>query len=263
MDTKASKARAPGISETTLLHTVPEEIRKELLSAYNQILKNFRERRWEPAELNGGKLCEIVYTILRGHVDGKFPKKSSKPSNMVDACRALEQVSASSFPRSVRIQIPRMLSALYEIRNNRGVGHVGGDVDPNHMDAICVLEMSKWVLSELVRMFHGMSTKEAAYAVDAIVERTLPVVWEVDGKLRVLKPTMSMRDRTLVLLYHSSTPVSEDNLFKWVEHSNPSIFRRDILRPAHKNKLLEYDSEARTVQISPTGSDYVEVSVLK
>jgi hypothetical protein len=156
-----------------------------------------------------------------------------------------------------------MLIALYEIRNNRGVGHVGGDVDPNHMDAICVLEMSKWVLGELVRIFHAVSTEEAAHAVDAIVERTLPIIWEVGGKLRVLEPNMSMTDKTLVLLYHSSGPVAEGHLLTWVEHSNASVFRRDVLRPAHKKKLLEYDSESHTVQISPRGSDHVETSILK
>lgn len=246
----------------SFLEQIPEGIRNELLSAYNQILKNFRERRWEPAELNGGKLCEIVYSILRGHVDGKFPARSTKPKNMLDACKDLEKASSTSFSRSVRIQIPRMLIALYEIRNNRGVGHVGSDVDPNHMDAMCVLEMSKWILSELVRIFHGMSAKEASYAVDAIVERTLPLVWEVGGRLRVLEPGMDMTDRTLVLLYHSSTPVAEDILRQWVEHSNASVYRRDVLRRAHKDKLLEYDFAARTVQISPLGSDHVETFIL-
>ena len=61
-----------------------------------------------------------------------------------------------------------MLIALCEVRNNRGVGHVGGDVDPNHMDAACVLEMSKWVMSELVRVFHDTSTEDATAAVDSL-----------------------------------------------------------------------------------------------
>ncbi len=247
----------------TLLQAVPQGLREELLSAYGSILKNYRERRWEPAELNGGKLCEVAYTILRGFVDGIYPKKSTKPRNMADACHALEQASSTSFPRSVRIQIPRMLVSLYEIRNNRGVGHVGGDVDPNHMDAVCVLQMSKWILGELVRIFHGVSTETAAAAVDAIVERTVPIVWEVGGKLRVLQPEMSMKDRTLVLLYHSAEPVSESDLVTWVEHSNASVFRRDVLRSAHKKKLLEYDAGASTIQISPLGIDYVESVILK
>lgn len=255
--------KAIDVLEENLLEAIPEGLRGELLSAYGKILRNFRERRWEPAELNGGKLCEVVYTILRGHVDGKFPSKSTKPKNMVEACRALEQAPATSFPRSVRIQIPRMLVALYEIRNNRGVGHVGGDVDPNHMDATCVLAMAKWTLSELVRIFHNVPTEKAAAAVDGIVERTLPIVWEVAGKLRVLEPQMSMKNKALVLLYHCTTPVSEADLVVWVEHSNVSVFRRDVLRPAHKQKLLEYDDVARTVQVSPRGIEYVETSILQ
>jgi hypothetical protein len=244
-----------------LLAGFPGALRSELLTAYAEILRNYRERRWEPAELNGGKLCEVVYTILRGHVDGAFPSKSKKPANMVDACRALEQ--ATNYPRSIRIQIPRMLLALYEVRNNRGVGHVGGDVDPNHMDAACVLEMSKWIMSELVRAFHGTTTEEAARTVDSLVERTLPTVWNVGESLRVLDHRMSMRDKMLLLAYHSRGPVRESDIFRWVEHSNASVFRRDVIRPAHKIKLIEYDTHSKTIQISPVGVRYVEERLLK
>jgi len=59
------------------------------------------------------------------------------------------------------VLIPRLLPVLYEIRNNRGVGHVGGDVDPNHMDAEAVQAMASWVMAELVRIFHGVKTEEA------------------------------------------------------------------------------------------------------
>jgi hypothetical protein len=251
------------IVDPALLKEIPHGLRQELLSAYGSILKNYRERRWEPAELNGGKLCEVTYTILRGFVDSAYPKKSTKPRNMVDACHDLEKASSTLFSRSVRIQIPRMLVSLYEIRNNRGVGHVGGDVDPNPMDAVCVLHMSKWILGELVRVFHGVSTDVAAAAVNAIVDRTVPIVWEVGGKLRVLQPEMSMKNRALVLLYHCAVPVSESDLVNWVEHTNASVFRRDVLRPAHKNKLLEYDAGAGNIHISPLGIDYVETVILK
>jgi hypothetical protein len=147
---------------------LPDSLRDDLIQAFNEIVKNYRERRWEPSELNGGKLCEVVYSILKGVVDGQFPARASKPRNMVDACKALESAQ-SSHPRSIRIQIPRVLVGLYEVRNNRGVGHVGGDVDPNPMDARLVLESSKWLMAELVRLFHGTSVDEA----QAIVECSL------------------------------------------------------------------------------------------
>lgn len=256
------KASTGTLKEADILRDIPDGLRDELLTAYKQILRNFTERRWEPAELNGGKLCEIVYSILKGHVDGRFPPKATKPRNMLTACQGLEQIPEGAFPRSVRIQIPRMLIALYEVRNNRGVGHVGGDVDPNHMDALCVLAMAKWILGELIRIFHSVSTEMASAAVDTIVERTLPLVWEVAGKRRVLNPQMSMKEKTLVLLYHSMAPVSDAELCDWVEHSNRAVYRRDVLRPTHKQKLIEYDASTGDVQISPLGVEMVEASVL-
>ena len=250
-----------GLSDETILGLLPDGLRSELLAVYSGIVKNYRERRWEPSELNGGKLCEVAYTIVRGYVDGSFPPRSTKPRNMVDACHALEQ-APSTYPRSLRIQIPRMLIALYEVRNNRGVGHVGGDVNPNHMDATCVLQMSKWILGELVRLFHDVDTETASEAIESIVERLVPKVWEVDGKLRVLDTSLKMKDKTLILLYHHPGSTSESDLVHWVEHSNASVYRRDVLRKCHKDKLIEYDPESKMVTLSPKGMEYVEERLL-
>jgi hypothetical protein len=246
------------VSSTTALSNLPVGLRDVLLGCFNTIMKNFREGRWEPAELNGGKLCEVTYTILKGLVDGKFPATPSKPKNMVDACKALENADQNIFPRSVRMQIPRVITALYEIRNNRGVGHVGGDVNPNHMDAVLVVEMAKWIIAELVRIFHNVDTTTAQSIVDALIERTIPIVWEVNGQRRVLNSSLSAKDQTLLLLYQSPLPLHEKQLVTWVEHSNPAVFRRDILQRCHKQRFLNYDRASGMIHISPAGTKYVE-----
>lgn len=249
------------IAIASLLSAIPESLRDELVQALNEIERNFKESRWEPSELNGGKLCEVTYSILKGYVDNNYPSSASKPRNMVDACKNLEQ-TPSTFPRSVRIQIPRMLTALYEIRNNRGVGHVGGDVDPNHMDAVCVMQMSKWVVAELIRVFHNVSTEEATDAVDALSDRELPLIWEVNGVSRVLDNSLSMLDKTLVLLYGEPSGIDEAQLVSSIEHSNASVYRRDILRKAHKKRLLEYNATTKQTIISPIGIRHVESNIL-
>lgn len=243
------------------LAQLPTQLRADLVGAFEEIIRNYAEGRWEPAELNGGKLCEAAYSVCKGLADGPLPAGASKPGNMVAACKALEQ--AAAVPRSVRIQVPRMIVALYEIRNNRNVGHVGGDVDPNHMDAVCVLQMSKWIMAELIRVLHQMPADDAAELVDALVEREVPLVWKVDHKKRVLDPDLSMKDKALLLLHATAGPVAEADLVSWVEHSNPSVFRRDILRRAHAAKLIEYDQTARTATISPVGVAYVETRILQ
>jgi hypothetical protein len=175
---------------------------------------------------------------------------------MADACKALE--NNNSVPRSFQILIPRMLPALCEIRNNRGVGHVGGDVEPNHMDAVAVLYVAKWIVSELVRLFHDVETATASAAVDALVEREIPIIWQVGGKRRVLSTKLSRKDMTLLLLYGQPGQVAEQDLATWVEHPKITDYRKDVLRPLHKVKLVEYDTTNRVVDLSPLGMRYVE-----
>ena len=249
---------AGALSTANVLSGVPAGLRTPLLGSFATIVRNYREGRWEPSELNGGKLCEVVYSILKGHIDGKMPNRPSKPRNMVDAAKDLEKADQNIFPRAVRVQIPRVLMALYEIRNNRGVGHVGGDVDPNRMDARMVLEMSKWMLADLIRVFHNLDTATASSVVEALVERTVPIVWEVGDIRRVLDPTLKMRDQSLLLLYATPTPVKDRDLFAWVEHSNFTVFTDKVLQPLHKARLVEYNKNSGLLQLSPTGVDEVE-----
>ena len=165
--------------------------------------------------------------------------------------------------RSLRILIPRVLPILYEIRNNRGVGHVGGDVDANQLDATAVEAMASWIMAELVRVFHAVSTKEAQESVDALVERITPLIWEVEGVKRVLQPGMSAKDQVLVLLHQSISWVASEDLLSWVEYSNASVFRSKVLMAMHKLRLVEYDKKIGRARISPLGSKEVEQRILK
>lgn len=236
--------------------SLPTGLRDDLLNAYNDIVKNYAERRWEPASLNGGKLCEAAYTIVRGIADGQFPGRSKKPRNMVDACKDMEKETTQ--PRSVKIQIPRMIVALYEIRNNRGVGHAGGDVDPNEMDATAVLYTSKWLVAELVRIMHTLTTTEATEIVEALIKRQVALVWTSGDKKRVLKTGLTWKKNTLLLLLSETGQVAEADLFRWVEHKSLAVYRRDVLRPGHKERLWEYDETTRTIHVLTPGIEAAE-----
>ncbi|QOZ26927.1 hypothetical protein XH93_27425 [Bradyrhizobium sp. CCBAU 51753] len=249
-----------------MLKAVPDGLRVPLITSYREISANYVEHRWEPAELNGGKFCEIVYSIVQGQLSGTFPSAPSKPARMVDACRALEQIPRDlnrTGDQSLRILIPRVLPILYEIRNNRGVGHVGGDVNPNFLDATAVYGMASWVLAELVRIFHGVSTEHAQDAVDALIERKHPIIWELGDVRRVLDPKMEKKDQALLLLHQRPGWVQDSDLFRWVEYSTLTNFRRVVLKPFHAKRLIEYDTKSHRVQISPLGVQKVEREILK
>ena len=46
------------------------------------------------------------------------------------------------------------------------------------------------MLAELIRVFHGVSLDEAQTAIDALLERKHPIVWEIERTKRVLDPQM-------------------------------------------------------------------------
>ena len=242
------------ISPSVILSNIPNGLRNPLIDEYNSIVQNYMEHRWAPSELSGGKFCEIVYTILNGY-PSNYSAAPNKPNNFVDACRRLE--NKSNVPRSFQILIPRLLPALYEIRNNRNVGHIGGDVDPNHMDAVAVLSMSNWIMGELIRVYHNVDIKEAQTLVDYLTERRIPIVWQSEEIKRVLIPDLPIPDQILLLVASSSAKVTFDDLFAWLDYNNKQYFKKALIK-LHNDRYIEYNQKRNDIEILPPGMTYVE-----
>lgn len=242
------------LAPSTLLSILPSGLRIPLIEEYNSIVNNFLEHRWSPSELSGGKFCEIVYTILEGYASGNFASSPNKPRDFVTACRVLESNAIN--PRSFQILIPRLLPTLYEIRNNRGVGHAGGDVNPNPMDATAVLAMASWVMAELIRIFHKSTIAEAQLAVDSLVERRMPIVWTDGDVRRVLRTGLKLKDQILLLIGSTSSSLKVDDIFVWTEYSNRSHFNKTI-RALHSSRFIEFKQSTGYVMLLPPGADYV------
>ena len=250
------------LAASSALSAIPPGLRDPLLKEYRTIVQNFLEQRWLPSELHGGRFSETVYTILDGHAKKSYASAPAKPGNFVEACRKLEKNKLPHVPHSFQITIPRMLPALYDVRNNRNVGHVGGDVDPNHMDAVAVLSMSNWIMGELVRVFHNLPIAEAQQLVDALAEARLPAVWTgSDGIKRVLETKLKLHEQ--ILLLAAVTPdVTSQQLRDWIEHGNDNYVVRTI-RTLHKKRQVEFTENTDKVRILPPGTKAVEELIRK
>lgn len=244
--------------------TLPDELRDSVITAFNSVRRNYVERRWEPSELNGGKVSEAVYRVLEWYTSSTntYTQLGAQIKDFGVAVRRFEKMS--SMPDSVRFHIPNALAFLYAVRNKRGVGHLGGDINSNHMDAEAVLGITNWMMAELIRILHGADVAEAQQTVEEMVEKRSPLIWEVADRKRILNSALSYRDRVLVLLHNSyPNPIDETELFEWCEHSNPSAFRSQVLKKAHKERLIEYDPVKRLVYLSPSGVELAEQLLLR
>ena len=248
------------ITPASALSAIPSGLRDPLLAEYRSITRHYAEHRWRPSELSGGIFCEIIYTILDGHAKGAYAASPSKPANFPEACRRLE--NNKDVPRSFQILIPRALPALYEIRNNRGVGHAGGDVDSNHMDATLVLGMSNWIMAELVRVFHATLIEDAQALVDALADRRIPLVWEGGAMRRVLDPNMKLWEQIVILAASKSGVILTADLYDWTGYTNKSYFIK-TLRELHGKRWIELSKDETSLEVLPPGSDQAAQIVVR
>lgn len=236
------------------LSILPTSLCDELVSEFLNIQSSYYSRKWAPTELSGGHFCEIVYSILKGHASGTYPNSASKPRNFLAACQALE--NETLLPRSFRILIPRLLPSIYEVRNNRGVGHVGGDVDPNFMDSSLVLSTTSWIISELIRVLHSISLEEAQQIVSKLISHKSPAVWVSADTRRILISNLKLNEQILVLLGSKEESTSFEELVLWIEHSNKGYLKR-VVNGMHKVRLLEFGKNQQ-IELLPPGVKKLE-----
>lgn len=164
--------------------------------------------------------------------------------------------------RSLCIQIPKALIAAYEIRNNREIGHVGSDVNPNRMDAEFLLRSAKWMVAELIRQFANLTVEDAQTVVEAVTERSHSLVWEHKDFKRVLNPSLKTKDKILVLTYVAGGTAAVSDLTKWSDYSSATRLRADVLRDLHTKAFVHFDRSADEVHLLPPGLVRVERELL-
>jgi hypothetical protein len=260
-----TNTHSPEDSLEQALKGVPDlKLRSKLVQSYLSLKRNYVEGRFEASGLDAGKFCEVALRVAQLQVLGSYVPLGKRIPNFADACRVLVTSPSAAAHESIREIIPRGLVFIYTLRNKRGIGHIGGDVDANRVDAITIVHSADWVMCEFVRLYHGLSLEEAQDLVDNLAQRKLPVIWEIAGKKRVLIAGLSASDQSLLLLYSvQDSAVLVEDLFSWVEYSNFSLFKSNLLKKLHARRLIEYDQVDGLVYLSPLGVSKVEDEMLQ
>lgn len=250
----------------TILHTalknLPDDFRDSLIATYLELKRKYSEAQYDYAGISAGKFCEVLIRLLQLEITGTYIAFGTSIVNMADECRKLVSSPKTAAIESLRLIIPRALMFLYTIRNKRGISHIGGDVDANKIDLAALIVTADWIICELIRIYHGLSLEEAQDLIDGISLKSIPAIWEIAGKKRVLKQGLSAQHQVLLLLYsNTDVAVLSEDLCSWVEYSKLSMFKIRVLEPLHNKRFIEYDKETETVYLSPLGAKEVESKV--
>lgn len=246
------------------LANVPTEYRNKIIKYYLDLKARHAESKHDAAGVSAGKLCEVVVRLLQHELKKTVTPLGQQISNFAGECESFSQVPKANGSESLRLVIPRALNYLYTLRNKRGIGHAGGDVDANAIDSATIARVADWIVCELIRIFHTMSLEEADALVATLSSRDIPDIWEVGGKKRVLRNDLDFKQKALLLLYSSvESAVLAEDLCSWSKYSNLGVYRKSVLGQLDSDNFVEYDKESETVVISPLGIKCVEESILR
>jgi hypothetical protein len=215
----------------------------ELLSAYQDAKHNFFLGGLRLSEVEGGRFCEAALRMLQEITTGT----STSLNQQLDTDKImlqLKDIPRSSHSASIRLNIPRAIRVVYDIRNGRDAAHLADGIDPNLQDATLVISNLDWILAEFVREFHKVPASEAQRIVDGLVARAVPAIQDFDGFLKVLNPRLKVSEYLLLLLYErGTTGASYDEFEKWVRPAMRRNLRRAISRLVHVNAFVHDDGK--------------------
>jgi len=243
----------------TLSPPLPKELVSNLIGEYIKIKENLFLGRLGPSELKAGRFCECALRIIEYLHDGNYTNLGGQ----IDKDSLINQVESNTdLPDGIRLYIPRLCRALYDVRSNRDVAHVDENIDPNKPDSLLVSKGADWILTELVRAYYpsSISVEKARAIVLKINELNIPIVQKSMGEVMVQRKDMSYDDQSLVILYHEYPDlISDDNLYEWTGYSVRSTFKESVLEGLHEERKIFYKNGM--CQISNRGRVYVEKNI--
>ena len=217
----------------------PTDLGAGLLDSFQELKTAYMEGRLRPSELEGGHFAEYAFRICEHACTGTFTPIGTALRPVDQLVRRLG--SSASGHDSFRLHIPRVLFGIFEIRNRRGVGHPSGDVNPNVADSEFVTTTASWVVAELLRHAYNTDMESAQALVDSLVKRHSPLVEDIDGFPKLLRPELSVPDRVLVLLNHRRSPMPPAELRKALSSVSGSRLVR-VLADMEKRALVHTGS---------------------
>jgi len=205
-----------------------------IVNSYVELETNHFTRAWKTSELDAGHFVEAVRRFIEFKLFSAYPPIGRTLSAFNEA--AFKKYENASGDEAYRIHIPRVLFAIYGIRNKRGVGHLSL-IKPGKIDASLILHSAKWVLAEIVRLNSTQSAQETERLLDDIIERKLDAVWEINGTSRIIIDGLTIDEKVLLLLLRRS-PQTEGALLDATEYRNQSRFAAK-LKELHDQRMLE------------------------
>lgn len=218
---------------------------------------------WEPATLNGGQFAEIASRIIYHSDSGNLNTRKT-----IDSCLAYVEDTENSnrhlFPdRPSARHLCKVLRLIYKFRSQRGAVHIDPNHTANELDAALVLSLSRWVLSELLRIFWTGNQSDVAKVIREIVRYPVPYIFESDSRSLVLSTNCTAEEEILLLLHNAGEAgLSRSEIGKAAMKSASALTSSlKILSSSAKRQVLKRDDGQ--FSLTPNGMKRVNEEIFE
>lgn len=237
------------------LKNIPDVLVDALEKEFQKLHQQYFLGHWEPSQLDGARFAEAVFRILEYKLAGRFTP-IGRQLNRLQVIKSVK--GKTSLAESIRFHILGLADLIFDFRNKRNVGHLGV-VDVNEMDATIVLQSANWIVAELIRLETQIRPEVVQEEIKKIIERKVPIIEEIGGRLKCLNPSLDVKEKVLVFCYQKyPEAVSLNDMFDWTEYSNKGVLR---LKMVELNKDGRIDFRGDFVRLTKRGLVWVEKNI--
>jgi hypothetical protein len=173
-----------------------------IVESYVEMEQRFFAGDWQPAELDGGRLCEAISRALY-QLDCGYVMHTELPGRLCDWLEDFNNNRTHNLTDADRRHFCKAIRLVYKLRSDRGAVHISPDYTANEMDSVMMLHVGKWMFAEFLRLAWNKDRKIIAETIADIIQLEHPVIHEVDGTPLVLDHNVSAPEEILVLLSHA------------------------------------------------------------
>ncbi|MBI2583230.1 MAG: hypothetical protein HYW25_01055 [Candidatus Aenigmarchaeota archaeon] len=219
------------------------------------MLSHYRKMRWEYAMadheavgMHAGKFCENASNLVLSILTGQMEERPQLGNVLTKIDKAQPNTQVDDM---IRVTIPRMLRAVYELRSKRGTVHVNLRMKVNEIDSKLTLDICSWILAEFLRVYHSSDMDIAWKLIDRVSKVQLPFIDEYRGKKLIMNAKLSVPEEVLLHLINAGVEVPVDELIKWIPNADRNHVLT-VLRQLHDKRLVHYDEGF--AKITPLGA---------
>ncbi len=225
-----------------LSHRLDSVLADQMLSEYISQEKRYVLGDWEPATLDGGQFVEAAARIVY-HRDSGNLNRTKKVDECLTYVEDTKNQNSHAFPeRKSALHLCKVLRTIYKFRSDRGAIHIDPAYTANQLDSRLVIENSRWVLSEFLRIFWSGRRPEVARAIREILRYEIPAVARY-GEQRLVQRTDCTAEEEILLLLHDAgeAGLTREDLGRSVRKT-PGRVTQAVQKLVERREIIHLDS---------------------